>query len=198
MSDETRRILDLLAKEVKDFETDPMTWMEIFLVELAGEMRLERAIPLIVKKLHECGEILSEQCDEALGKIEATFDKYFEEIRNKGREPAIEGLEGQVFMALRYQHVGDRFLARQRFDDIKEETLKEPSQRSWFLFAAVKTRDLTKELKDKPQDEKDRKKQVRKFVDNVIGQFGNPAIPHRDLRAAARRQPFRSERRNDK
>jgi hypothetical protein len=32
-------------------------------------MRLERAIPLIVKKLHECGEILSEQCVEALAKI---------------------------------------------------------------------------------------------------------------------------------
>jgi hypothetical protein len=63
------RILALLAKKVEDFETDPMTWQEIFLVMLAGEMRLERAIPLVVKKLHECGEILSEQCVEALGKI---------------------------------------------------------------------------------------------------------------------------------
>jgi hypothetical protein len=63
------RILDLLAKEVGDFETDPMTWLEIFLVMLAGEMRLERAIPLVVKKLHECGEILSEECVEALGNI---------------------------------------------------------------------------------------------------------------------------------
>jgi hypothetical protein len=63
------RILDLLGKEVEDFETDPMTWLELFLVELAGEMRLERAIPLVAKKLHECGEILSEECVEALGKI---------------------------------------------------------------------------------------------------------------------------------
>src|SRR5262245_39700748 len=46
-----------------------MTWLEILLVMLAGEMRLERAIPLVVKKLHECGEILSEQCVEALGKV---------------------------------------------------------------------------------------------------------------------------------
>jgi hypothetical protein len=65
----TDRILDLLGQEVEDFETDPMTWLEIFLVMLAGEMRLERAIPLVVRKLHECGEILSEQCVEALGKI---------------------------------------------------------------------------------------------------------------------------------
>jgi hypothetical protein len=62
-------ILDLLAKEVGDFQTDPMTWLEIFLVELAGEMRLERAVPLIVKKLHECGDVLSEECVDALGKI---------------------------------------------------------------------------------------------------------------------------------
>jgi hypothetical protein len=47
----TDRILDLLARKVEDFETDPMTWLEIFLVMLAGEMRLERAIPLVVKKL---------------------------------------------------------------------------------------------------------------------------------------------------
>jgi hypothetical protein len=46
-----------------------MVWLEIFLVMLAGEMRLERAAPLVVKKLHECGEVLSEQCVEALGKI---------------------------------------------------------------------------------------------------------------------------------
>jgi hypothetical protein len=66
---DTERILDLLGQKVEDFETDPMTWLEIFLVELAGAMRLERAIPLVVRKLHECGEVLSEECVEALGKI---------------------------------------------------------------------------------------------------------------------------------
>ncbi|HEV3260421.1 MAG TPA: SEC-C metal-binding domain-containing protein [Gemmataceae bacterium] len=63
------RILDLLGKQVEDFETDPMTWLEIFLVMVAGEMRLEQAVPLIVKKLHIMGDVLSEQCVEALGKI---------------------------------------------------------------------------------------------------------------------------------
>jgi hypothetical protein len=63
------RILDLLGQKIEDYDTDPMTWLEIFLVMLAGEMRLERAVPLIIKKLHYCGEILSEQCVEALGKI---------------------------------------------------------------------------------------------------------------------------------
>lgn len=63
------RILELLGQKVQDFKTDPMIWLEIFLVMLAGEMRLDRAIPLVVNKLHLCGEVLSEQCVEALGKI---------------------------------------------------------------------------------------------------------------------------------
>src|SRR5208283_3636377 len=63
------RVLDLLATKVEDLETDPMGWLEIFLVMLAGEMRLEPAIPPVVGKLHECGDLLSEECVEALGKI---------------------------------------------------------------------------------------------------------------------------------
>jgi hypothetical protein len=63
------RTLELLGREVGDFETDPMSCMEIHLVELAGEMRLERAVPLIVKKLHERGDNVEEECVDALGKI---------------------------------------------------------------------------------------------------------------------------------
>jgi SEC-C motif len=63
------RILTLLGKEVEDFENDPMTWMEIFLVELAGDMRLEAAIPLIVHKLRLYGDLLSEECVKALARI---------------------------------------------------------------------------------------------------------------------------------
>lgn len=63
------RILDLLQKEIEDFDNDPMVLMEEFMVILAGEMRLERAIPLIVTKLHALREVLSEQCIDALGKI---------------------------------------------------------------------------------------------------------------------------------
>lgn len=65
----TEKVLELLGQKVTDFENDPMSWLEIFLVELAGEMRLERAVPLIVAKLHEMGEILSEECVDALGMI---------------------------------------------------------------------------------------------------------------------------------
>lgn len=65
----TEKILELLGQKVTDYQNDPMSWLEIFLVELAGEMRLVRAIPLIVAKLHDMGEILSEECVDALGMI---------------------------------------------------------------------------------------------------------------------------------
>jgi len=65
----TEKVLELLGQPVTDFENDPMTWMEIFLVMLAGEMRLERAIPLMVAKFRLIGEVLSERCVDALGQI---------------------------------------------------------------------------------------------------------------------------------
>ena len=63
------RVLELLAVEIEDFEDNPMTWTETFMVRLAGEMRLREAIPLIVKKLHEDADWLNEECVEALTKI---------------------------------------------------------------------------------------------------------------------------------
>jgi hypothetical protein len=66
---QVERLLDLLGRRVEDYDKDPMGWLEIFLVQLAGGMRLEQAIPLVVNKLHEGGEILSERCAESLGRI---------------------------------------------------------------------------------------------------------------------------------
>ena len=43
--------------------------MEPLVVRLAGEMRFELAIPIIVKKLHEEGDLLHEECQRALWKI---------------------------------------------------------------------------------------------------------------------------------
>lgn len=63
------RILELLALEVDDYRNNPMSWMEPLLVKLAGEMRFEAAIPLIVEKLKIDADYLNEQCVEALTKI---------------------------------------------------------------------------------------------------------------------------------
>jgi hypothetical protein len=66
---QTDRVLTLLRHKVEDYERDPMAWMEIFLVQLAGEMRLEAAVPLIVAKMHTLGDYLSEESETALAKI---------------------------------------------------------------------------------------------------------------------------------
>jgi hypothetical protein len=65
----TDRLLELLRQKVDYEHDDPMAWLEIFLVMLAGEMRLVAAIPQIVAKLHDFGELLAEKCVDALAKI---------------------------------------------------------------------------------------------------------------------------------
>lgn len=47
------RILELLGRDFNESDNDPMFGKEEFLVELAGEMRLHEAVPLIVKKLRD-------------------------------------------------------------------------------------------------------------------------------------------------
>jgi hypothetical protein len=65
----TERVLSLLRTEVGDDEHNPMKWLESLVVNLAGQLRLEPAIPLLVGKLHQVGELLSDECLRALVKI---------------------------------------------------------------------------------------------------------------------------------
>ncbi len=63
------RMMALLAVKVEVFEDNPLMWMEPLMVRLAGELRHRPAIPMIVAKLHEDAEVLSEECQCALVKI---------------------------------------------------------------------------------------------------------------------------------
>ncbi len=63
------RIVSLLAEEIKDFENNPMRWMEPLVVALSGEMRLESAIPFIIEKLKIDSDFLAEECMYALSRI---------------------------------------------------------------------------------------------------------------------------------
>lgn len=63
------RIVSILAEEIKDYKNNPMRWMEPLVVALAGEMRLESAIPLIIEKLKIEGDFLAEECMYALSRI---------------------------------------------------------------------------------------------------------------------------------
>lgn len=66
------KVLSILAKKIEDSESNVKVWMETFAVRMAGEMRLQAAIPLIIAKLNDGGEEaewLSDECESALGII---------------------------------------------------------------------------------------------------------------------------------
>ena len=60
----------LLYQKVDDYHHNRMTWQEPLVVRLAGQARLESAIPLLVAKLlADGGDLLNEECAEALTRI---------------------------------------------------------------------------------------------------------------------------------
>jgi hypothetical protein len=66
---QAERMMEALKQEFDPKTETALTWREIFLVQIAGDMRYEAAIPLIVKKLLIDGELLNEECDKTLTKI---------------------------------------------------------------------------------------------------------------------------------
>lgn len=63
------RVLSVLSQKVDDFENNPMKWMEPLTVKLAGLLRLETAVPLIVDKLRVDDDLLAGSCVKALSRI---------------------------------------------------------------------------------------------------------------------------------
>jgi len=60
------RVLSILSSEVENYENNPLTWLECFATRLAGELRLEAAVPLLVDKLKkDGGDLLNEECQTA-------------------------------------------------------------------------------------------------------------------------------------
>src|SRR5262245_32114457 len=63
-------MMGLLAVRIEDFENNPHKWMEPLMVQLAGELRYEPAVPLIVDKMHvEDDEMASDRGITALTRI---------------------------------------------------------------------------------------------------------------------------------
>ena len=60
----------ILTQKVDDFHNHPMKWMEPLVVRLAGQAQLDSTIPLLIAKLLEDGgDLLNEECAEALTRI---------------------------------------------------------------------------------------------------------------------------------
>ncbi len=63
----------LLTQTIDDYRHHPMKWMEPLAVRLAGEAHLDSTIPVLVSKLAaDGGDLLNEQCSQALARIGTT------------------------------------------------------------------------------------------------------------------------------
>ena len=64
------RVLSILSQTQESYENNPMAWMECFVAWLAGELRLEAAVPMLVAKLKDdSGDLMNEECQRAFIKI---------------------------------------------------------------------------------------------------------------------------------
>ena len=79
---QAERMMALLKQDFAPETGSALTWLENFLVQMAGSMRFEPAIPLIITKFLVDGDVLNEEADKALTKIgtdavvRAVHDKY--------------------------------------------------------------------------------------------------------------------------
>ncbi|HEY7326991.1 MAG TPA: SEC-C metal-binding domain-containing protein [Gemmataceae bacterium] len=65
-----QKVRALPSQKVTDYSHNPMMWLEPLAVRLAGQAHLDTTIPLIVGKLLEDGgDILNQECAEALTRI---------------------------------------------------------------------------------------------------------------------------------
>jgi hypothetical protein len=64
------RVLAILSQKIENHENNPMSWMECFAARLAGDLRLEAAVPLLIPKLKEDGgDLLNEECQRSFIKV---------------------------------------------------------------------------------------------------------------------------------
>ena len=64
--DQAEVLLALLQRRYNGYEKNLMQWLEGFLIELAGKMRLQAAVPVLVRRMLESDMGLSDSCTMAL------------------------------------------------------------------------------------------------------------------------------------
>ena len=67
--DKARMIVPLLQRNYRSYDRNLMEWLEPFVAEVAGMMRLDEAVPVLVERLHEDDLTLPNSCWIALSTI---------------------------------------------------------------------------------------------------------------------------------
>jgi hypothetical protein len=63
------QILALLKRQYRGTNKNLMVWMEPWIVELAGHMRIKEAIPFIIERFYDDDDTVRDECGTALAKI---------------------------------------------------------------------------------------------------------------------------------
>ena len=114
------KVLEILAQDIKDYSDNPTLWMEPCIVRLAGDLRLQQAIPLIVKKLHEDDDLFDCDCIRSLKQIgtDAVADALADEFREAERGFRVASAE--IFEKIHSDRSVERCLALLEWEEILE------------------------------------------------------------------------------
>lgn len=64
------QVLAFLGQKISEDNDNPLAWLECFVARLAGEMRLEAAVPFLVTKLKDDGgDLMNEECQRAFVRV---------------------------------------------------------------------------------------------------------------------------------
>ncbi len=127
---DTDRVLSYLAEKDIDLTDYGEVWMEMFMVSLAGEMRLEAAVPHIIRKIEEAEEhadLLFEEAERALIEI--------------GTDAAVEGVTSlfsgdwtrHISACQVLQHVHSDLAVSKALDQLSHE--KDATIKAWLAQA---------------------------------------------------------------
>jgi len=116
-------VLSLLQRRYKGYERNLMHWLESFLIDLAGEMRMEAAAPALVERMRHGSDWLSDSCVTALPGIGgdvvvSALADHWRRGRGDFRRGAAE-IMGHIHTDLSVEKLLE-FLPREKDEDTKE------------------------------------------------------------------------------
>jgi serine/threonine-protein kinase len=130
----------------------------------------------------------------ALGAVDdedTALDALRKKLRDTRVEPELDVWRTRAFLARRQDQLGDRFGAKQKYEQFvlaigkQENVSTDVVLRAWQLYAAVKLRQMKDSLENEPQDAKARKAFVDKIVEDAVANEVQGKGSLLDLRALA-------------
>jgi len=131
---QAERMMELLGQEVDPDVDSLMLWLEIFVVQMAGHMRYEPAIPLLVEKLCIDGELLDDDCVRALTRIGT--DAVIQAVREVYASSDATD-QFQHFSATLFGDIHSDLALSAGLELLGSELDDEPNQRVWLAIAVV-------------------------------------------------------------